>query len=550
MPKIALSTPPAVKQSKTWLRSHRFVCPSLLLLTMLFTACTTLGPDFVKPSAPVEEKWIETEDPQVKAESADHSAWWKVLNDPVLDNLIEIASEQNLSLQIAGLRILESRALLGIAVGLQYPQAQQVNGGYSYLKSSKNAPPLSSLPDDINNRVDGSSNVYQFGFDAAWELDFWGKFRRSVEAADASLAASIAGYDNLLVILTGEVAAAYVVIRTLEQRLEFARSNVVVQQRSLKIAEVRFKEGATSELDVQQARSLLRNTQSLIPVLETSVRQAKHGLSVLMGIPPSDLAEFLEGPSDIPKAPTQVAVGIPADLLRRRPDIRLAEFQAAAQGALIGVAQADLYPHFALGGSIGFAAGSGSNLFDSDSVTGFFTPFAFRWDIFNYGRIKNKVRVQDARFEQQLVSYRNKVLQAAKEVEDALVGFVRSQKQAQFLSDAVKAAQRASELALLQYKEGLIDYTPVLNTQQALVSQQDSLATSRGDIVRYLIALYKALGGGWQIRIGKDIIPEQTAETMRNRTDWGEFLQPVDLPAEIEQPPTGKDVKLLHKPKW
>ena len=517
---------------------------------MLFTACTTLGPDFVKPSAPVEEKWIETEDPQVKAESADHSAWWKVLNDPVLDNLIEIASEQNLSLQIAGLRILESRALLGIAVGLQYPQAQQVNGGYSYLKSSKNAPPLSSLPDDINNRVDGSSNVYQFGFDAAWELDFWGKFRRSVEAADASLAASIAGYDNLLVILTGEVAAAYVVIRTLEQRLEFARSNVVVQQRSLKIAEVRFKEGATSELDVQQARSLLRNTQSLIPVLETSVRQAKHGLSVLMGIPPSDLAEFLEGPSDIPKAPTQVAVGIPADLLRRRPDIRLAEFQAAAQGALIGVAQADLYPHFALGGSIGFAAGSGSNLFDSDSVTGFFTPFAFRWDIFNYGRIKNKVRVQDARFEQQLVSYRNKVLQAAKEVEDALVGFVRSQKQAQFLSDAVKAAQRASELALLQYKEGLIDYTPVLNTQQALVSQQDSLATSRGDIVRYLIALYKALGGGWQIRIGKDIIPEQTAETMRNRTDWGEFLQPVDLPAEIEQPPTGKDVKLLHKPKW
>lgn len=550
MSKIEPSIPQTVKQSKTWLRWHQFVCPALLLLAMLLTACTTLGPDFVKPSAPVEEKWIETEDPQIKTEPGDHSAWWKVLNDPVLDNLITMASEQNLSLQIAGLRILESRALLGIAVGLQYPQAQQLNGGYSYLKSSKNAPPLSSLPDDINNRVNRSSNVYQFGFDAAWELDFWGKFRRSVEAADAGLAASIAGYDNLLVILTGEVAAAYVVIRTLEQRLEFARSNVVIQQRSLKIAEVRFKEGATSELDVQQARSLLRNTQSLIPVLETSVRQAKHGLSVLMGIPPSNLAEFLEGPSDIPKAPTQVAIGIPADLLRRRPDIRLAEFQAAAQGALIGVAQADLYPHFALGGSIGFAAGSGSNLFDSDSVTGFFTPFAFRWDIFNYGRIKNKVRVQDARFEQQLVSYRNKVLQAAKEVEDALVGFVRSQRQAQFLADAVKAAQRASELALLQYREGLIDYTPVLNTQQALVSQQDSLATSRGDIVRYLIALYKALGGGWQIRIGKDIIPEQTAATMRNRTDWGEFLQPVDLPAEIEPPPTGKDVKLFHKPNW
>ena len=534
MSKIKPSILQTVKQSKTWLRSHRLVCPSMLLLTMLLTACTTLGPDFVKPTAPVEEKWIETEDPQVKMESADHSAWWKVFNDPVLDNLIEIASEQNFSLQVAGLRIIESRALLGIAVGLQYPQVQQLNGGYTYLKSSKNAPPLSSFPDDINNRIDRSSNVYQFGFDAAWELDFWGKFRRSVEAADASLAASIAGYENLLVILTGEVAAAYVVIRTLEQRLEFARSNVVVQQRSLKIAEVRFKGGATSELDVQQARSLLHNTQALIPVLEISIRQARHGLSVLLGISPSDLLEFLEGPSIIPTAPTEVAVGIPADLLRRRPDIRLAEFEAAAQGALIGVTKADMYPHFALGGSIGFAAGNGNDLFDSNSVTSFFTPFSFRWDIFNYGRIKNKVRAQDARFEQQLAIYRNKVLQAAREVEDALVGFVRSQKQAKFLGDAEMAAQRASELALLQYKEGLIDYTPVLNTQQVLVSQQDSLATSRGDIVRYLVALYKALGGGWQIHIGKDLIPEQTAEAMRNRTDWGEMLQPVSLTKETD----------------
>jgi NodT family efflux transporter outer membrane factor (OMF) lipoprotein len=439
---------------------------------------------------------------------------------------------------------------LGIAVGLQYPQVQQLNGGYTYLKSSKNAPPLSSFPDDINNRIDNSSNVYQIGFDAAWELDFWGKFRRSVEAADAGLAASIAGYDNLLVILTGEVAAAYVVIRTLEQRIEFARSNVVVQQRSLKIADVRYKGGVTSELDVQQARSLLRNTQALIPVLEISIRHAKNGLNVLLGIPPRDLPELLEGPSVIPRAPGEVAVGIPADLLRRRPDIRLAEFQAAAQGALIGVAKADLYPHFALAGSVGFSAVSGSDLFDSASVASFFTPFSFRWDIFNYGRIKNKVRVQDARFEQSLVSYQNKVLHAAKEVEDALVGFVRSQKQAHFLADGVTAAQRASELALLQYKEGLIDYTPVLNTQQVLVSQEDSLATSRGDIVRYLIAVYKALGGGWQVRIGKDLIPEQTAETMRNRTDWGELLQPVSLPEKIEAPPTGQDVKLLHKPRW
>ncbi len=267
-------------------------------------------------------------------------------------------------------------------------------------------------------------------------------------------------------------------------------------------------------------------------------------------MPPSDLEAFMQGPSEIPKPPAEVAIGIPADLLRRRPDIRLAEFQAAAQGALIGVAQADLYPHFAIGGSIGFSASSGSDLFNSASLTSLLSPFSFRWDIFNYGRIKNNVRVQDARFEQLLVSYQNKVLLAAKEVEDGLIGFIKFQQQAQFLSDAVKAAIRASDIALVQYQEGLIDYTPVLFTQQALVSQQDSLASSRGDITRYLIAVYKALGGGWQIRAGKDIIPEQMAEEMRQRTDWGNLLQSISLPEAIEQPPTGKEVKLLNAPKW
>jgi len=550
MPKKESSGPPTVKRDRTCARSQRFVWFSMLLLGISLSACTTLGPDFVKPSAPVEEKWMAAEDPQIKTESVEHSEWWTVFNDPVLDNLIEMASEQNLSLRVAGLRILESRALLGIAIGRQYPQAQQLNGGYSYLKSSENSPPLSSFPDNITAGVDNSTNVYQLGFDAAWELDFWGKFRRGVEAADASLAASIAGYDNLLVMLTGEVAAAYVVVRTLEKQFEYTRNNVDIQKRSLTIAEVRFEGGATSELDVQQARSLLYNTQALIPVMDAGIRQAKHGLSVLLGMPPSNLEELMEGPSAIPKPPAEVAIGIPADLLRRRPDIRLAEFQAAAQGAQIGIAQADLYPHFALAGSIGFSAGNGSDLFKSASVTSFLSPFSFRWDILNYGRIKNNVRVQDARFEQLTVSYQNKVLLAAKEVEDGLIGFIKSQQQAAFLSDAVKAALRASELAALQYKEGMIDYTPVLNTQQALVLQQDSLASSRGNIARYLIAVYKALGGGWQIRAGKDIIPEQMAEEMQKRTDWGNLLQSISLPEDVEQPPTGKEVKLLNKPEW
>ncbi len=537
---------PCRKQIRLW--SQAWI--SLLFPALLLTSCATLGPDFKKPSAPIEKKWLEVDNPQIKAETADYSTWWHVLNDPVLDNLIETACKQNLSLQVAGLRILEARAFLGIAVGLQYPQAQSVSGGYSYQKFSKNAPPLSEFPNDIRNQTDATANIVQAGFNAAWELDFWGKFRRGVEAADAGLAASIASYDTLLVLLTAEVSSAYVVIRTLEQRLEYARSNVKIQKRGLRIAEVRFEGGETSELDVQQARSLLRNTQSTIPVLEISVRQAKNGICVLLGIPPGDLSAFIKGPGPIPGAPSETAVGIPADLLRRRPDIRLAEFQAAAQGALIGVAEADLYPHFAVGGSIGFAVGNSNGIFNGDSLVGFFTPFSFRWDIFNYGRIKNNVRVQDARFEQLLVTYQNKVLEAAREVENGLVGFIQTQQQEKFLVDAAQSADRATQIALLQYKEGLTDYTRVLNTQQLLVAQQDNLASSRGDIIRYLISVYKSLGGGWESRVGKDIIPEKTIETMGKRTDWGDLLTPISLPAEPEQLPTGKEVELFNKPVW
>ncbi len=550
MPEINCLTIKPVSQRRKQILSRCCLWLLLLFLTLLFTACTTLGPDFKKPSASVEKKWKEVDDPQIKTETADYSSWWRVLNDPVLDNLVTIACKQNLSLQVAGLRILEARAFLGIAIGLQYPQAQSLSGGYAYQKSSKNAPPLSELPNNVRNQADTTANLYQAGFNAAWELDFWGKFRRGVEAADASLAASIAGYDTLLVLLTAEVANAYVVIRTLEQRLEYAESNVGIQQRGLRIAEVRFKGGETTELDVQQARSLLRNTQASIPVLKISVRQAQNGLCVLLGIPPGDLSGLLKGPAPIPGAPSEVAVGIPADLLRRRPDIRLAEFQAAAQGAMIGVAEADLYPHFAIGGSIGFAVGNSNSLFSGDSLVGFFTPFSFRWDIFNYGRIKNNVRVQDARFEQLLVTYQNKVLEAAREVEDGLIGFIQSQQQEKFLADAAHSADRATQIALLQYREGLTDYTRVLNTQQLLVAQQDSLASSRGDIVRYLISVYKSLGGGWQSRAGKDIVPAEIIEAMEKRTDWGDLLTPISLPAKMEQPPTGKEVKVFNSPQW
>ncbi len=521
---------------------------SLMTLALLVTGCTTLGPDFKKPEAQVAQEWIDVKDPKLKRDSADYGEWWKVFNDPVLDALIETAYRQNLSLQIAGLRVLEARGQLGVAVGNFYPQVQQALSGITYNSSSENRA----------NTAVGDLDFWDFdvGFDAAWELDFWGKFRRGIQSADASVWASIADYDDFLVSLTAEVANAYVIIRTFEERIKLAQDNVVIQERSLKITDVRFRNGATTELDVQQAKTLLRNTQASIPTLETGLRQAKHALSTLLGMPPSDLQDILQGPGIIPTPPPEVAVGVPAELLRRRPDVRRAELEAAAQSALIGVAEADLYPSFALLGSIGFAA-SGSTqttrtgqagldeLFDGDSLEFFGGP-SVSWNIFNYGRIKNNVRVQDARFQQLIVNYQDTVLRAAQEAEDAMVGFLRSQEATELLADSVTAASRSAELSLVQYRDGVSDYQRVLDSENSLVAQQDLWTQTRGDIVRNLIAMYKALGGGWQMREGQPFVPEKTQEVMRERTDWGKLLEP----AATKVPPPEEAGSQLLWPDW
>ena len=257
-----------------------------------------------------------------------------------------------------------------MAVGRLYPQIQQASAQASTVELSENADIISSLPDDVSRRTDTTFQDYGVGLDAAWELDFWGRFRRGVEFADADLAGSIASYDDMLVMLTGEVAATYVLLRSFEERLAFARENVAIQQRSLEIAEVRFRGGLTSELDVQLARALLRNTQTLVPLFDSGVRQSRNALSQLLAMPPSDLTDILGASGTIPATPENVAVGAPADLLRRRPDIRQAELVAAAQSARIGIARADMYPAFRLVGSVGYFADSTSDLLESDSFTG------------------------------------------------------------------------------------------------------------------------------------------------------------------------------------
>jgi NodT family efflux transporter outer membrane factor (OMF) lipoprotein len=520
----------------------------LLSLVLLMSGCM-VGPDFVKPDAPVEDVWTQQQDSRIKTDAADNREWWTVFNDPVLNNLIEQAYQQNLDLQVAGLRILQARAELGVAIGSQYPQTQQMTASAEAVGQSRNS--------TFTGALESFSYPYSLGLDAAWELDFWGRFRRGVESANASLYASYANYDDVLVSLIAEVASTYTQIRTFEQQLAFARANVKIQKKSFKLAKIRYEGGATSELDPTQAKALLKQTQASIPQFEAGLRQAKNALAILLGIPPIEIQHILGPPKPIPIAPPEVAVGIPADLLLRRPDIRRIELAAAAQSARIGVAKSDLFPRISMAGSFAFMTSdkggevtnnaSFGDLFSSDSITYFVGP-KIQWPILNYGRIKNDVRVQDARFQQFLVEYRNTVLRAMQDVEDGMVGFLRAQEQQMFLTESVKSYQRAVDLAELQYIEGLSTYQRVIDAQRFLTQQQTQLASVSGGVVTNLIATYKALGGGWELREGKDLVPAATQKQMRQRTNWGDLLSPEEHPDVQKQPPTGQEINILNKP--
>ncbi len=527
----------------------------LFLFILFFVAgCFKVGPNFTRPPVAVSQTWLDADDQRVKTDATEYRNWWRVFNDPVLDRLIDRAYQENLSLRIAGIRVLEARAQLGIAVGELFPQTQQASGSLQYIRPSEQSSQLVFLGAASGSSSTSSTSIKfwqsQIGLGANWEIDFWGKFRRAIESGNASWLASIANYDNALVSLTSNVANSYILIRTFEKRIAIARQNVETQKESLKIAEARYQYGTASQLDVDQAKTVLHNTEASIPPLEAQLRQAKDALSVLLGLPPSHLADELAGSSDIPVSPTEVIVGIPADLLRRRPDIRSAEHQAAAQCAQIGVAKADLYPAFSLTGNFGFLStdlgkASLSDMFKWSSRNIQAGP-SFQWNILNYGQITNNVRVQDARFQELLITYQNTVLAAQQEVEDNLTVFLKAQEQAGFLARSATSARSALDLATRQYREGTVDFTTVLVAQQALLSVQDNLATTLGNIASNLVGVYRALGGGWEIREGNDFVPSEIKEEMAKRTNWGKLLAPASYnPPAAERPKS--DIRL---PDW
>ncbi|HEY1603898.1 MAG TPA: TolC family protein [Pirellulales bacterium] len=477
---------------------------SLLLLCLCVACgCTSLrqwcrngwkvGPNYVRPAAPVAPTWVDSANPRVISEPAADCAWWTVFNDPVLNGLVDAARAQNLDLRAAGTRILEARAQRGIAVGNLFPQKQTALGSYTHGQISKNL----QLPFPQN------FSFYTSGFNASWELDVWGRYRRIIEGSTADVDAAIEGYGETLVMMLSDVATAYVQMRTFEQRLAYARRNVDIQRGSTQLAEQRFTNGAATELDVRQARSNLAQTEALIPSLVAGRRQAANQLCILMGMPVTDLAEGLT-PAPIPRAPAEVAIGIPADLLRRRPDVRRAEREVAAQSAQIGVAQADLYPRLALNGFLGYAADNFRDMFRADSFTSFIIP-SLQWNVLNYGRIVNNITTQDARLQREALEYQQAALRAGREVEDALIGFLQAQLAAVSYGQSVVEAQRAVELVLLQFEGGVTDFNRVFNAQTTLVQQQDQLAQAQGDIALRLIDVYRSLGGGWRYFMGGEM---------------------------------------------
>jgi NodT family efflux transporter outer membrane factor (OMF) lipoprotein len=528
------ATPESPQVIRRQRRSSAAWAARLLAGTLAMGACA-VGPNFTRPDVPVAQSWRTGGNPQLATQSAADSAWWRGFADPALDRLVELAYRQNLPLQIAGLRIVEARARLGIATGRQFPQLQVAVGRAEAIGVSEN---VATLAGGDRQYVD-----YQLGFDAAWEVDLWGKYRRGVEAEGASLLATVADYHDVLVSLTAEVARTYVTIRTFEVLIAQAQDNARIQEESLAIAQSRFRNGATSELDPTQAATLLESTRTTIPQLQAGLQQARNALGTLLGQPAGTIEGLLAGARSIPRTPPQVAVGMPAEMLRRRPDIRAAELNAAAQCARIGVAKADLFPSFTLFGTIGLQASTGTaatthNLFSTSSL--FYTAGPrISWPFFNYGRIQNGIRVEDARFQQLLVQYRNTVLRAAQEVEDALAGFLNYQQAQGYASNAVTAAQKSVEIAMVQYREGATDYQRVLDAQRSLLQQQNSLAQTTSSVVTNVIALYKALGGGWERRQQQPVVPEETQKGMKDRTRWGDLLSQPRGPERQENRSAG-----------
>ena len=476
----------------SWLRWMAAPSSLVLVSALLVVSGCKVGPDYEQPElATVPDAWHQAATNGLGEGDAPLQTWWSVFDDETLTSLIERAGASNLTLREAVWRVEESRALRGVVAGARVPQVNLE------ADAARDQPSDNGVLGDLapEGGFDGT-NLFGIGVGASWELDVWGRIRRQVEAADAEVEASVEDYRDVLVTLYAEVATNYVSVRSLQERLRLAHENVEGQENTLKLTTDRFNSGLVSALDVAQAESNLANTRSLIPTLESGLIIAFNRLAVLLAMSPGALDEELSGEAPIPAEPDDVTTALPAELLRQRPDIRVAERRLAAQTARIGVATAELYPKFSLAGFLGLEATSAGDLFSTDSIN-WSIGLPIRWNLFAGGAIRSQIAAEKARTEQLILNYERAVLLALEEVEDAMASYEKEVARRGHLTNSVDATQRSLDLVLTQYRAGLTDFQNVLDTERSLLLRQDDLASSEGLVIKNLVDLYRALGGGW-----------------------------------------------------
>jgi NodT family efflux transporter outer membrane factor (OMF) lipoprotein len=466
-------------------------------LCLIMVAGCAVGPDFKPPDTPVPAGWAGPAAwPAATPAEEDLTRWWMAFDDHLLASLIQEAVESNLDLKLAGARIRQARAARGVAESFLAPTLDATG---SYLRSESSVSPSTGTGRSNDSTVRVTTSQYFAGFDAAWELDIFGGVRRGIEAADADLQATVEARRDVLVTLTAEVARNYIDLRAFQQRIFIARQNLDAQKHSAKLTRQRFEAGLASGLDVANAEAQAATTAALIPSLEASARQAIYGLGVLVGRPPAALVKTLAPELAIPSAPPSAPLGVPSDLLRRRPDIRQAEAAVHAATARIGVAEADLFPRFMITGSVGIRSSELGSWFDWSSRLWSFGPSA-SWRVFDMGRVRSDIAQREALQEQSLIVFQRTVLTALQEVEDALISLDKEQERRKALVDAVAFNRKAVDLSIKLYTEGQTDFLNVLQAQRSLFVTEEALALSTRTISTSLVALYKALGGGWEMQ--------------------------------------------------
>jgi len=522
---------------------------SAFAVLILASGCTPLGPNFegfAKP--PIPAKWQK----ESMRNEQQIAQWWKIFGDPTLNQLVKKAYAQNLDIKSAGLRIVQARMALGVSEGYAYPQVQTLSGNAASVKSGKNE--------------FASATV---NFDIGWELDFWGKYARNIESAEANLYQSIASYNDIMVSIIAEVARNYINYRTAEERIAYATRNITIQERVAEMTQVQFNAGNVSELDMQQARSQLYNTRSILPSIAITQVKAKNALALLLGMDEKRVARILDvgskkradsvnryigekkrdtiqikqGNRDllnvamVPVAKFNPHYKIDANLITRRPDIKVAEYQVRSNNALIGATVAELYPSFSLFGNIGLSPNNATGAWVSGSnALGVSVGPSFSWNIWQYDRIKNQIRIRDAVFEESIVNYNKKILTAIQEISDALSSYELGKQQQEENRKAVEATVRAFNISVIQYNDGLVNYERLLTTVESLTRTQDQYAQIKGGLSNYVVLLYKALGGGWHNRRGSSYLSRETAENMKKRVDWGRYLDAkmTQLPKDMQ----------------